>query len=400
MHAGVKAGRIRCRPHDPVDHAQQHEQDQAGADQHQRGDDEIVQDGSVAVRHLDRPDQPAGDQEEQRDPVPDPGRSGCAARRPCRCCLPAPASSDAPPCGFARRCRPGKGAERGPRLSPERRGQCRTGPAAGRPRQSRSRTRRSGSAAAPSTSGRWRLHHAGGTGAGGTPRATAACARGTATRLQMAYASTIARMISRTDGLTAKAGSGDQVTDQDNAKDGDQFQDEPGEDQGHAFQQGPGRRAQAARHRRFDVDGLGWSDSLGFSGLAAALTPASSSSPTSSSSSESGDVESSDAGRRMRGARPSRLAIGRCIARRRPYSAAAAAASTSATRHETSTRMSRANRVGRHHHHPAVEQRQALHRIQRVHRLVAEMVDEGRRRQQDLGPQAVGCERDFQTLAP
>ena len=74
-HSGVKAGCIRWRPHQPVHHPQQHEQDEASSNQHQSGDDEIMQDRSVAVRHLDRPDKPAGDQKEQRKPVPDPGEA-------------------------------------------------------------------------------------------------------------------------------------------------------------------------------------------------------------------------------------------------------------------------------------------------------------------------------------
>ena len=122
--------------------------------------------------------------------------------------------------------------------------------------------------------------------------------------------------------------------------------------------------------------------------------------PTSLSSSESaGDVDSSDAEERTRGASPSRPRIGCRMALRRPYSAAAAA--TSSERHPPGhvDPNVASQWVGRHHYDPAVEQRQALHCTEGVHRLVVEMIDKGRCREQDLGPQAIGCERNFQTLA-
>ena len=81
VHAGIKQRRVGCGPHDPVHHAQHQQQRQPGADQHQGGDDKIMHHRDVAVRHFNRPDQPAGYQQEQRRPMPDAGEA-VADRRP------------------------------------------------------------------------------------------------------------------------------------------------------------------------------------------------------------------------------------------------------------------------------------------------------------------------------
>ena len=56
------------------------------------------------------------------------------------------------------------------------------------------------------------------------------------------------------------------------------------------------------------------------------------------------------------------------------------------------------NRVGSHHDGPAPQQRHALHRVQRGHRLVAQMVDEGGGGQQHLRAETVRCKRDRHAL--
>ena len=52
------------------------------------------------------------------------------------------------------------------------------------------------------------------------------------------------------------------------------------------------------------------------------------------------------------------------------------------------------NGIGGHHHRPAIEQRQALHRVQRIQCLIAKLVDELRGRDEHLGAETVRRERD------
>ena len=98
-----------------------------------------------------------------------------------------------------------------------------------------------------------------------------------------------------------------------------------------------------------------------------------------------------------RGARLSRLRIGRRMARRRPYSTATAQASTRATRQTTSS-SKRARCSWSPSPPPSRTATAGSARYSTHPSPGAKPADERRGRQQDLGAQAVGGERDFQAL--